>query len=194
MDDPARLAAARVFIVDPIDGTTAFLKRKPWWVVSIAVVQAGRPVAAVVHAPALDETYAATAGGGATLNGAAIGPSSRTELQGAAMLGDPALFTDGRWVEPWPPMTVTRRNALAYRMALVAAGAFDAAVALGSKHEWDLAAGALIAAEAGAIASDRFGTPLAFNTPAARVRSLICATPGLHPLILARAAAIDVLD
>ena len=59
---PARLAARRVFIVDPIDGTRAFLAGEPAWALSLAVVEAGRPVAGVVHLPALGRTYAAAAG------------------------------------------------------------------------------------------------------------------------------------
>ncbi|MET0274660.1 MAG: inositol monophosphatase family protein, partial [Phenylobacterium sp.] len=47
-DDPARLAKARLFVVDPIDGTRAFLKGRPWWSVSVAVVEDGRPIAGVV--------------------------------------------------------------------------------------------------------------------------------------------------
>ena len=64
-DDPARLGKQRLFVVDPIDGTAAYMKDKPWFSVAIAVVEAGRPVAGVVHAPALDETYDAISGGGA---------------------------------------------------------------------------------------------------------------------------------
>ena len=66
-DDPARLSTGRQFVVDPIDGTVAFMKNKPWFAVSIAVVEDGRPIAGVVHAPALAETYAATADGPARI-------------------------------------------------------------------------------------------------------------------------------
>jgi myo-inositol-1(or 4)-monophosphatase len=59
VDDPARLTTTRQFVVDPIDGTVAFMKNKPWFAVSVAVVEDGRPIAGVVHAPALSETYAA---------------------------------------------------------------------------------------------------------------------------------------
>jgi len=54
-DNAARLAAERVFVVDPIDGTRAYIRGKPWFVVSLAVVEAGRPVTAAIYAPALDE-------------------------------------------------------------------------------------------------------------------------------------------
>ena len=193
-DDPARLEAKRLFIVDPIDGTRSYMKDGPWWVVALAVVEAGQPVAAVIYAPVQDETYEATTGGGARLNGAPIHPSAATELDQCAMLGDVGLFTRGTWAKPWPPMQVTSRNAIAYRMALVAAGAFDAAVAMGPKADWDLVAGTLIAREAGARVTDHKGGALVFNTPSARNPSLVCAAPGVHPLILERTAPIDLID
>jgi myo-inositol-1(or 4)-monophosphatase len=191
-DNTDRLSARRVFIVDPIDGTRAYMRGKPWWAISIAVVQDGRPVAGVVDAAALDERYLATAGGGATLNGRPIHASATTTLEGCRMLGDEKMFAHPAWARPWPPMVIESRNAIAYRMALVAAGTFDAALALSAKSEWDIAAAALIAAEAGAVVCDHKGEPFAFNTPKAKARSLICAAPGVFPLILARTSPIDL--
>lgn len=192
VDDPSRLRTDRQFIVDPIDGTRAYMKGRPWYVVSIAVVEAGKTVAGVLFAPALNELYEARIGEGATLNGQPIAASKTTDLQGAGMLGDPHMFKDPRWPVPWPDMRVEQRNAIAYRMALVASGAFDAAVALSPKRDWDLAAASLICTEAGALVTDHRGASFGFNTPSARVRSLICTTPGLHELILQRTAPIDL--
>ncbi|MGC1305310.1 MAG: 3'(2'),5'-bisphosphate nucleotidase CysQ [Caulobacteraceae bacterium] len=192
-DTIERLRARRVFIVDPIDGTTAYISDQPWFVIAVAVVEAGRPVAGVIHAPVLDEHYTAIAGGGATLNGNPIRASDTDMLEGSAMAGDPRLFRSPRWPQPWPEdMQVAQRNALAYRMAAVAAGAFDAAVSLGWKNDWDVAAGDLIAREAGARSTDPLGRPLVFNSPRARNPGLVCAAPRLHPLILARTAPIDL--
>ena len=143
-DDPARLTTRRQFVVDPIDGTVAFMKGKPWFAVSIAVVENGQPIAGVVHAPALDETYSATLDGPPLLNGAPIVPSVTAELLGSAMLGDAKMFAHPAWREPWPDMRIEARNSIAYRMCLVASGAFDAAIALSPKSEWDLAAADLI--------------------------------------------------
>jgi len=191
-DDPARLRTARQFIVDPIDGTKAYLKGDPWYVVSIAVVEAGQTLAGVLYAPALDELYQVTRGGGATLNGQPIRASGTRELQGAAMLGDAPLFADPRWPTPWPSMRIVDRNAVAYRMALVASGAFDAALSLSSKRDWDLAAATLLCQEAGAVVTDHQGGELSFNSPGAKVRSLICAAPGLHAEILSRTAFLKL--
>ena len=191
-DDPARLAKSRLFVVDPIDGTAAFLKDRPWWSVSIAVVEDGRPIAGVVFAPELDETFAATVGGGASLNGAVIKASATDAVENCRMLGDAPMFKHPAWREPWPPMTIETRNSIAYRMCLVADGRFDAALALSGKSEWDLVAADLICAEAGATSTDHKGRSYAYNQPNSRLPSLVCAAPALHPLILARVSHIDL--
>jgi myo-inositol-1(or 4)-monophosphatase len=189
-DTPERLERRRLFVVDPIDGTVAFMKGKPWWCVPIAVVEDGQPVAAAIHAPALGETYTAVRGGGAFRNGARIQASDTDELDDAAVLGDARLLEGPDWAEPWPAMRFEKRNALAYRMALVAAGAFDAAIALTPKWDWDVCAGALIAEEAGARVTDHAGRPWRFNRVDPRQASLVCAAAALHPLIVRRTAPI----
>jgi myo-inositol-1(or 4)-monophosphatase len=193
-DGPERLSRERIFIVDPIDGTVAYMKDTPWWCVPIAVVENGIPVAAVIHAPALDETFVATRGGGAFLNDRPITASDVTTLDDASVLADARLLEGPHWPEPWPVMRFEKRNAIAYRMALVAAGAFDAAIALTPKWDWDIAAGALIAEEAGGRVSDHHGRPWLFNRADPRQSSLICAAPALHPLIVRRCAPIPLAD
>lgn len=191
-DDPSRLERRRLFVVDPIDGTRAYLKNRPWWGVSVAVVEDGRPVAGVLHAPDVAETYEAVAGGGARLNGRPIAPSRRETLEDCAMLGDKPMFVHPAWREPWPPMRIESRNSVAYRVCLVASGAFDAALALSSKAEWDLAAADLIASEAGCVVTTHKGAPFAYNRAAPRAPSLVCAGPALHRLILRRVKPIDL--
>jgi myo-inositol-1(or 4)-monophosphatase len=193
-DGPERLAHRRIFVVDPIDGTAAYLKGKPWWTIALAIVEDGRPVAAVVHAPAIGETFTAVLGQGARLNGAPIRASDIDTLDDAAMLADARLLDRPIWSEPWPAMRVSKRDSLAYRMALVAGGAFDAALALSPKWDWDICAGALIAEEAGARVSDHIGRPYLFNRPDPRQASLVCSGPNLHALILDRCAPIPISD
>jgi len=186
-DDGSRLQRWRSFVIDPIDGTRAFVKDRPWWAVSIAVVEDGAPVAGVVHAPELDELYEASAGGGARLNGVPIATSARAALKDCAVLGNAHTLTNA----DWPPMRIETRNSIAYRMALVAAGAFDATIALSTKCDWDIAAADLIAREAGGRVSDHLGAPFAYNLASSRKPSLICAGPALYPLILERVGHIQ---
>lgn len=189
-DDPARLSQSRIFVVDPIDGTRAFLKGRPWWSVAIAVVEDGEAVAAVVFAPEMDETYAATLQGPATRNGEVIRPSAATALEDCRMVGDPVVFDHWSWPRPWPAMRVEQRNSTAYRMCLVAAGEFDAAVAPLRKADWDVAAGDLIARRAGCFVGDHTGAAFRYNRVRPSQASLICATPALAPLILERVGHI----
>jgi myo-inositol-1(or 4)-monophosphatase len=191
-DDPARLACARLFVVDPIDGTRAYLKGKPWWSVSIAVVENGQPIYGVVHVPDRAETYVATHGGGARLNGARIHASATAAVEDCAMLADAPMFKHPAWPQPWPPMRFEDRNSVAYRLCSVASGEFDATMALSSKSEWDLAAADLIAREAGCLVTDHKGRPFSYNRPIPKMRSLVCAGPALHRLILDRVEPIDL--
>lgn len=180
VDNADRLERRRVFVVDPIDGTTAYLNKEPWFTVSLAVVEDGRPVAGVVYAPALDHLYSGEAGGAPQLNGSAIRVGGRRELERCAMLADQRALNAAEW----PPMEVARRNSIALRLCLVAGDSFDAAASVSTLHEWDLAAGDLIASLAGAVVTDSQGAALAYNRADPTARGLICANDTLHSLIL----------
>jgi myo-inositol-1(or 4)-monophosphatase len=126
------------------------------------------------------------------LNGVVIEPSAIDRLEGSAMLGDAKMFAHPAWREPWPEMRIESRNSIAYRVCLVAAGAFDAAIALSPKSEWDVAAADLICRRAGAWLSDHKGRDFAYNRPVPLVPSLVCANRALAPLILSRVGHIDL--
>ena len=179
-DGSDRLSRARVFIVDPIDGTRAFLKGETGFAVAIAVVEHGAVTASTVHLPARGETYAAALGLGATLNGAAIAPSPRTQLAGATAVGAGASYKPEHWPGGVPEIKRSFRHALEWRLCLIADGSFDLMVTLRDAYEWDVAAGALIVTEAGARISDRDGAPLAFNSPCAKLPGVIAAPAPLH--------------
>ena len=130
--------------------------------------------------PALEEVYTATAGGGAALNGQPITVSEVPELQGATVLAAKNNLAAEHWQGGTPPLERHFRPSLAYRMALVAEGRFDAMITLRDCWEWDIAAGALIAAEAGACVTDRFGAPLIFNSERAKTPGVLLAGRSLH--------------
>jgi myo-inositol-1(or 4)-monophosphatase len=186
--DPARSGAERQFIVDPIDGTAAFLKERPHFSISVAVAERGHAVAGVVYNPITEEFFSAAEGGGARLNDAPISVSGCAALTRCHVLGQKDMFAHSAWPQlpPWPEMQIESRSSVAYRMALVAAGRFDAAIVLSPKHDWDMAAGDVIVREAGGIVTSRDGHGLRFGGPAAVQRSMICAGPALHALFLER--------
>ena len=179
-DNPARLTRDRVFVIDPIDGTIAFLKNRPHFTICAAVVINGRPCCGVVHNPASDELYAARTGAGAYRNGARIHVGERHALQGCAMLGPRSELTEA----PWPPMHVQTRNSVAYRIVLVADGSADATVSLSCKRDWDLAAADIILTEAGGRLTDTEGATPIYNRLATLQPSLAAANPVLHAEII----------
>lgn len=182
-DDPARLGAERCFIVDPIDGTRAFIAGQPAWSHSLAVAENGRVTAAVVYLPVNDHLYEAEAGGGARLDGSAIRVSDGTGALPTLLSGS-ASFRGERWKGGKAPFERHFRPSLAWRLALVGEGRFDGMLTLDPAWEWDVAAGALIAAEAGARVTDRKGAPLGFNSAGRLTEGVIAAAPGLHERIL----------
>lgn len=187
-DDLSQRAASRLFIVDPIDGTRAYIAGEATWAHSLAVVENGAPVAAVVHLPVRKKTYAATLGSGATLNGAVLTASDRSEVAGATFLAARISFEAQHWKGPVPQVDRAFRPSLAYRLALVGEGRFDGMLTLRPTWEWDVAAGALIATEAGARVTDRHGRPLAFNNPDPRLDGVLAAGPVLHAEVHRRMA------
>jgi myo-inositol-1(or 4)-monophosphatase len=187
-DAPARLDAERVFVVDPIDGTRAFIAGQRAWAHALAVVERGRVVAGVVQLPALERTYAAAAGGGASLNGSPIATADRAELDDARVLASAAQLDPRHWRGGAPRLERHMRPSLAYRLCLAAEGRFDAMLTFRDAWEWDVAAGDLIAREAGAVVSDRTGAPTRYNNSHPQVPGLIVAGPALHAAILARVA------
>jgi myo-inositol-1(or 4)-monophosphatase len=185
-DNHERLTRKRLFVVDPIDGTIAFIKRKPEFVVCGAVVEGGVPIVAALLNPITDEMFTARRGAGAWLNGHAIAVSRRAELEGCRMLVARDVIEHKAWTRPWPTMELGKRGSIAYRMALVANGTYDGMMALSAKHEWDSAAGTLIVQEAGGLATSHAGAALRYNQEIPTHRSLVCAGPALHRAIMAR--------
>ncbi|MDJ1009370.1 MAG: 3'(2'),5'-bisphosphate nucleotidase CysQ [Paracoccaceae bacterium] len=187
-DTGARLATERVFVVDPIDGTRAFIDGQETWAHSLAVVERGRVTAGVVYLPAKDRLFAAAAGQGAFCNGDPIRASGRTDPSGANVLANRANFDARHWRVPPDDLARSFRPSLAYRLALVGQGRFDAMLTLRDAWEWDIAAGTLIAAEAGATVTDRTGAALSFNAPGAKAPGVLAAGPGVHAALIARLA------
>lgn len=185
-DDPERLEKKRTLIIDPIDGTRAFLRGDDQFTVCLAVCEAGEVLASVIYAPARGEMYAAAKDGGATLNGAPIRSSQRDALEDAAMIAYAKMFAHPGWPQPWPPMRTNYKNSTSYRLALVAAGQADATLALAPKADWDTAPGALIAAEAGARVSDHLARPFRFAGENPIQPGLVCAAAPLYPDVIAR--------
>lgn len=187
-DDLARRSGDTLFIVDPIDGTRAFVAHERSWSISLAVVSHGVPVVAVVYLPLPDKLYAARTGLGATLNGAPIMARPVSGIDGAAVLASRPAFDPEHWRGTVPEMKRHFRPSIAYRLALVAEGRYDAMVTFRDSWEWDVAAGALLVSEAGGTVTDRHGAALCFNTPDRLAAGVLAASSSLHAQIADRVA------
>jgi myo-inositol-1(or 4)-monophosphatase len=182
-DSAERLLVPRVWVVDPIDGTRDFVRGRRGWAVSVALVEGGRVIAGVLDAPARDEHWAAAAGEGATLNGAPIRASLRTALHGSRVPADILPKGDVDLV------MVEKPNSIALRIAMVAKGDADLLAAMRWGHEWDIAAAALIAEEAGARVTDALGRTLRFNSTKGEMFGVLACAPGIHAAAVARLAS-----
>ncbi|HZP10478.1 3'(2'),5'-bisphosphate nucleotidase CysQ [Methyloceanibacter sp.] len=192
LDDGERLKHARVWMVDPIDGTNAFLRHVSEWTVSAALVEDGVPVLGAVFNPATRQFFSAMRGKGAFLNDKPIKVSDKSSLDGALLIASGGLFKKKIWKEPWPEVQTRWVNSVAYRLALVACGEADATISLSAKSEWDLAAAAVILTEAGGIITDHKGKSHPYNSPSPRLPSLVASGPKLHPLIIERTNRVDL--
>jgi myo-inositol-1(or 4)-monophosphatase len=182
-DDAARLAARYVWVVDPIDGTRAYIAGQADWAISAALIENGRPIAACLYAPALDEFFAARAGTGSTLNGGAIAATRGADLHGIRVAGPQKLLE--RLSSIMPPFTkLPRGHSLALRLVRVAQGACDAAFAGGNSHDWDLAAADLLVHEAGGALTPLMGGTIAYNRPVPRHGMLIAAGRDRHAALI----------
>jgi myo-inositol-1(or 4)-monophosphatase len=178
-DDPARLSARRVWVVDPIDGTRAFLSGRIDWTISVALVEAGRPVLAVLYAPASEEMFVAVAGGGATCNGVPIVATAGERLDGARVAGPKPvvdwMFEPVSGIVPEPKV-----HSLALRFARVAQGHLDAALAGANSHDWDLAAADLLVHEAKGVLTTLGGETIIYNRPTPTHGALVAAGCSRH--------------
>ncbi|WP_371155653.1 3'(2'),5'-bisphosphate nucleotidase CysQ [Jannaschia sp. 2305UL9-9] len=187
-DTPFRHGPRRTFIVDPIDGTRAFIAGEDSFSHSLAIVDDGEPFAAAVHLPMKDRLYAAARDLGATRDGAPITPSGRIDLTGAVVLGARPNFDARHWKGGSPPVEQRFISSLAFRMALAAEGAFDAMITLRDAWEWDIAAGALLVTEAGGLAQTRRGGDLRFNNAHPQVDGVVAGTAAVQSALIQRLA------
>lgn len=180
LDDSDRIERRRLWVVDPIDGTRDYLRGRSGWAVSVALVEDRVPIIGVLDAPARGEHWTAIKDGGAWRNGEPLRVSGRTRFAGARVPTDQLPAADRDLA------AVHKPNSIALRIAMVAAGEADLVATLRWGFEWDIAAAALIASEAGAEVSGALGQPLAFNTASGEAFGVLVSTPAIHPAAVER--------
>jgi myo-inositol-1(or 4)-monophosphatase len=173
---------ALTWVVDPIDGTRAYITGRADWTVSVALVEAGRPLLAALYAPVTDEMFLAARDAGATLNTVTI-RTGDGGLAGARLAGPKRSLERIAGLAP-DIRSEPKVYSLALRLARVAQGQFDAAFASGGSHDWDLAAADLLVHEAGGVVTDFAGRTLSYNRPHAVHGALIAAGPERHGALI----------
>lgn len=155
------LPKGRVWIIDPIDGTTNFAHGFPVFCVSIALWENGEPIVGLVKEVAKGELFYATKGGGAWLGEQRLNVSKLTDPS-QSLLGTGFPYTSFTYVDEYLSLFkslmqsthgIRRPGAASYDLCCVAAGRFDGFFELGLSP-WDVAAGALIILEAGGSLTD----------------------------------------
>ena len=182
VDEPSRLGKGLIWLVDPVDGTRDFIRGRTGWAVSIALISEGRPLIGLLCAPARGEEWVGVSGQGSWRNGERLQASTRDILPGARVPADSLPREDKDLV------AVDKPNSIALRVAKVAAGEADLVSTVRWGAEWDVAAAALIAREAGAAVTDAFGHPLNYNKRDPRAFGLLVSAPAIHQAAVERLA------
>lgn len=193
-DNVERLERRRVWIVDPIDGSRAFLRGDKEFAICACLVEDGAPILAALGAPALNESYLARRGQGAWCNGERL--PARAPMP-SSNLSDCRLLTTGRVrrIDFWRELLGLEDDAedsqvpgsIAYRLMLVSRGDFDATLSMSQKWEWDLAAAHLIASESGVEVTARDGATLCYNESIdSSCNGVLAAPRGLHERLAER--------
>lgn len=180
-----RLQAPRTWVIDPIDGTKGFVDGNHEWVISVALVEAGRPVAAVVANPNTGQFVDAVKGGGTRLEGEPAKVSRVSSLPGAKLGSSRNEQRRQLWQHLFPEAAIEVVDAIAYKLALVAIGALDGVIALRPKSDWDIAAGDLLITEAGGMMTDANGETMVYNQPDIRKPDLVASGPVIFPALRA---------
>jgi myo-inositol-1(or 4)-monophosphatase len=180
IDTPDRGTKSLLFVVDPIDGTRAFINGDPRWAVSVAVVEDGRPIAAALYQPATDDLMIAARGRGAWRGMGRLAATDRQVMAGSNLSAPRKFAALESEVEALGITLASPVPSLALRIAHVATGAADAAFAFARSHDWDLAAADLIVAEAGGRLTDIDGETLVYNRVVPRHPALIASGAGVY--------------
>jgi myo-inositol-1(or 4)-monophosphatase len=185
-DDRARLHAPRIWVVDPIDGTRAFLSGRDDWSISVALVENGRPVMAAIFAPVQNALYAAAADAPTTRNGIAVTANPGSSLDGIKAAGPKPMLE--RLAKHAPGLVMEPKVfSLALRLTRVADGTLDLAFASADSHDWDLAAADLLVHQAGGALTTFAGQTLVYNRADPLHGALVAAGRSRHEAFLALA-------
>lgn len=185
-DTAARLSASRVWVIDPIDGTKAFIRREPEFCISVALVEDGQPVLAAIFNPSTGELYTARRGQGLRLNGMPVPTATVLSCPQPIVALGQAEIHHSRFKPVAEQLDARTMHSIAWAIARTASGALHGVMTFELPHEWDVAAGVLMLEEAGGAACDGAGQPLQFNRPAPRFQGFFATACGFPDRLLSQ--------
>jgi myo-inositol-1(or 4)-monophosphatase len=186
-DSPARLSRDLILVIDPIDGTRGFITGQSGWAIAVALIEKGRPLLGIIHAPVLGETYIAVRGAGAKLNDKNIAVSKLAAMNAEARVVAPGFLADRLRQAGLKFDLRPRIPSLALRIANVASGALDAGFASENARDWDIAAADLILHEAGGRLATLDGSEILYNRQKTHHGALTAAPVQIHSEVNAAA-------
>ena len=180
VDDPSRLGRARVWVVDPIDGTREFVEGIPEWCISIGLLEHEVPVAGGIFNPATNELVLGSLETGVTYNGAPARVRVPSPGERPTVLASRSEIKRGEWDGLEKEGVVVRPcGSVAYKLSLVAAGLVDATWTVVPKSEWDVAAGCALVRAAGGVVTLADGTEPRFNQAKPVFPNFVAGAPSL---------------
>lgn len=187
-ESTGREEAERLWVVDPIDGTRAFLEGRPEYTVSVGLLENGRPVLGAVFNPQTGEFFEAVKGGGARCKGRTLHVGEAGNIENARILVSRGEFKNLASHDRLINCEISSISSIAYKIVLVAADRADATVSLLPKSDWDLAGADIILAEAGGMLTTADGKPMVYNQTRPRHSSVLAAGRGLSAELSAELA------
>lgn len=190
-DDGSRLSCHRIWIIDPIDGTRAFLQGIPEFTISVALVENSRPIISAIFNPAQRELFTACRGCGAWLDGNRLRVSNKSDLVGAKLLTSHQRIAQAHVPKAFANVSIKSLGSIAYRLALTAAGRYDGVISLSGANDWDLAGADLLVNEANGCITTASGHRYYYNGSDPWHLSVIAANSTLHKFFVEQFNARD---
>lgn len=185
--DPNREQASRIWIIDPIDGTSSYLNGEHDWTIVAALIENNKPILGAVYNPIRSELFIAEKNKGASLNQVPIAISQTSNIANANIITSKSHYKR-TFQEPDDRPSYMWRCSMAYRIALVASGQVDATISLTPKSDWDIAAAHLILEEAGGIIGTPDGAQILYNKPKLKHPGIVASTNKLYKSLIKKTA------
>ena len=184
-DRPSRLGKARVWIIDPLDGTKEFISGVPEFVVSVGLAMDGEPVLGVLYNPITEETFAGIRGQGAWLNDSPIHVASTTDIASSRFYVSRTEASQGLLMRFAGGLNLQPLGSVAYKCGHVAAGGSEGLFTQRPRNEWDICAGVALIEAAGGRVTDRTGRRYRFNQPDPLKVPIVGTNGHIHEALLA---------